>query len=338
MAVTGKRPLSLIAAVRGAIQSSRCSRRVVVAVSGGADSTAVLFALNQLAADFELEVSAAHLDHGLRADSAADAAWLTDLCGRLQIPLEIRKVDVAELSMAGSAGIEETARNVRRQFLAATASESGAEWVATGHTADDQVETVLHRILRGSGIRGLAGIRSVAPLAPGVQFIRPLLEVTRDEVEAWLTSQGQTWRVDSTNVDLRHARNRIRHELLPLLRREFNPRVDAALRRLAAQCGDAESDAGVLARWFLDQSLLDCQTNSARLDCAQLGSLPENTLREVAFQLWRRQGWPEQGMSYQHWRRLARLIADGSPASSLSLPGGIQACRAGSLLRLTRSG
>ena len=127
------------------------------------------------------------------------------------------------------------ARRLRYDWLTRVAGEAGAGWVATGHTANDQAETVLHRLLRGAGLRGLRGIAARRPLAAGVGLVRPLLDATRDEVMAYLEAIGQAYRQDSSNLDPALTRNRIRHQLLPRLAAEYNPQIVAVLGRLAGQ-------------------------------------------------------------------------------------------------------
>ena len=229
--------------------SERCSllqgepEAVVVAVSGGPDSVALLLALADLArSDFAATLSVAHLHHGLREGKAdADARFVADLSERLGLPLQAGHTDVPAEAKREGLGFEEAARNARRAFLADAARRAGARKVALGHTADDRAETVLFNIVRGTGVEGLASLGPRAPLAPdeGIEIIRPLIEVSRAEVLAFLQSRGERWREDETNADTRYARNRLRHEVLPLLREAINPKADEALGRLADQAAEA---------------------------------------------------------------------------------------------------
>jgi len=223
--------------------AARPTTSVLVAVSGGPDSVALLLTLEELArSEFALALTVAHLHHGLRETAAdEDRLFVEKLAARLGLPCETGRADVPAEAERPGIGIEEAARNLRRRFLADAARRAGAGKVALGHTADDRVETVLFRILRGTGVEGLVALEPRAPLDAdsGIEIIRPLLDVSRAEVIAFLEARGQVWREDETNRSRRHARNRIRHELLPLLREGFNPKVEEALLRLSDQAGAA---------------------------------------------------------------------------------------------------
>ena len=219
-------------------------QRVLVGVSGGPDSVALLHVLlswdRQCAAGCEFHV--AHLDHGIRGQaSVADARWvaeLAELAERLALPCHVGRADVPGLASARGGSIEATARHERYRFLAATARDTGCVRVALGHHADDQVETVLARLLRGTGLRGLAGmpVRRTLPGGPtGCEIVRPLLGVWRADVLRFLDQQGQTYRTDATNADVAYQRNWIRHELVPVLEQHAGPGVRGRLYRLADQ-------------------------------------------------------------------------------------------------------
>jgi len=197
---------------------------VLVGVSGGADSVALLHLLSSLAPDWQLRLHVLHVDHQLRAESAADAVFVQALGARLGIP-----VDVATVAVERCGSLEAGAREARYAALAACAARVGADRIAVGHTADDQAETVLMRLLQGAGVRGLSGI----PPVRGA-IIRPLIEVRRSALEAELARAGLAWAQDETNRDPKFLRNRIRHELLPLLSDSYNPEVATALVRLAS--------------------------------------------------------------------------------------------------------
>ncbi|MCE7946225.1 MAG: tRNA lysidine(34) synthetase TilS [Chloroflexi bacterium CFX4] len=207
--------------------------RVLVAVSGGADSLALLHILNALRADLGIAIHAATLDHGLRgAHGAEDAAFVAQLAAAWQIPCVVGSADVPRLAAAWRLGAEAAARRARYAFLRQTAAQVGALCVATGHHLDDQVETVLLHLIRGSG---LAGLRGILPLSEreGVRLVRPLLAVTHADLAAYVAALGITPRDDPTNADQHYARNKVRHAVLPLLR-EINPSVAAHVGRMAA--------------------------------------------------------------------------------------------------------
>ena len=210
--------------------------RVLVAVSGGADSVALLTLLHRIAPLRGISLEAAHLDHALRPDSPADAAHVRGLCQRLGVPLTVRRTDIAALARGRRGGLEEAAREARRAFLREAARELDCNWIALAHQRDDQAETFLLRLLRGAGTTGLAGMRPIDP-----PFVRPLLPFCRDELIAWLSGEGVAWREDPSNLDPVFTRNRVRHELLPLLE-SFNPAIRERLVECCRQAADDEAD------------------------------------------------------------------------------------------------
>jgi tRNA(Ile)-lysidine synthase len=204
--------------------------RVLAAVSGGSDSVALLFILRELASKGEMTLcSVAHLNHQIRgSESTDDATFCGSLAERLGVPYVIGEEDVPALASREGLSIEVAARHARHRFLTATARSLQADCIALAHTHDDQAETVLLRLVRGAGPSGLSGMSPRrGPL------VRPLLDITRSELQRYLGEIGESWREDSTNQDRANPRNRMRHEVLPLLRAHFNPRVDAALARTA---------------------------------------------------------------------------------------------------------
>jgi tRNA(Ile)-lysidine synthase len=201
---------------------------VLVAVSGGPDSTALLHALAHLRAVLGVKLRAAHVHHGIRGKEAdRDAAAAEALARRLRVPFSLRKVDAPAHARASGLSLETAAREVRYAALAAVASRCRADRIATGHTMDDQAETVLLNLLRGAGPRGLAGIPPVRE-----RIIRPLLEVRGAEVTRYCQANGLRYRIDRSNLDLSHTRNRLRHEIIPALER-VQPSIVPQLARLA---------------------------------------------------------------------------------------------------------
>ncbi len=206
---------------------------LVVGVSGGADSIALLHQLcSQVRPDL---LQVVHLDHGIRPDAAADAQFVADIAGRFGAPFFLRRRDVPAFAAREGLSLEEAARIARYQFLGEVAQEVGAPIVAAGHHLDDQVETVLLNLLRGSGLRGLRGMQPVSPF-PGpsrLTLIRPLLSQTRAEVEAYCAEQGLRYVIDETNADPRYTRNWIRHHLLPQLA-DRSPQIKRQMVQLSA--------------------------------------------------------------------------------------------------------
>lgn len=309
---------------------------VLAAVSGGADSVALARALVEAkAAHGSGRVFVGHVNHQLRgAASDADEQWLCLQCRQWGTPLIARRADVHAVAGRQGDGLEAAARQERYRLLIEMAHEVGARFVAVAHTREDQVETALFRLLRGSGLRGLAGMPSTRPLSPSVTLVRPLLGISRGTVRKYLADRGQSWREDATNAEPAFARNRVRTLLLPLLREQFNPEVDAAVAGVAQQAAEAQDVLETLA----GRLLAACQPrgDAAGLTLAvdPLAGQPPLLAAEALRAAWRGAGWPEQAMTRDGWRRLAGLAQgpEGSPA--INLPGNIIACRSGSRLSL----
>jgi tRNA(Ile)-lysidine synthase len=307
---------------------------VLVGVSGGADSVALLRSLHSLAEPVGLRIVAAHLNHGMRPGAAADdAAWTTELCDRLGIPVVLEKVDVPAYASERRLNLEEAARAARYQFFDRAARAKNCTHVAVAHTSDDQVETVLHHLFRGTGLAGLRGMQSVRPLAEGLTLVRPLLRIRRTQIEDWLGSLGQDYRTDSTNADTSRTRSRIRHSVLPALEREFGPQIRDTLLRVADQADELQSAIQELAAGLLNRCRVDEAPDVVRLDAEMLSGQPRHLVREVFVELWKRKSWPRQATGFDDWDRLARLVKEGGTAT---LPGNIEATRRGKLIAIRR--
>ncbi len=211
------------------------SRKLVVAVSGGCDSVALLHILVGLRGALALDLHIASLDHGLRGEAGrADLDFVRRLATRWGLPHTLHQVDVPQLSRAWGTGIEQAARRARYDFLARVARQEGRRNVALGHHADDQAETILMHVLRGSGLRGLRGMRLLSPMPGHPQFnlLRPLLTLKRAQLEAHCQAHNLAYRQDETNWDASYSRNYLRHHVMPGLSR-LNPDAVSALCRLA---------------------------------------------------------------------------------------------------------
>jgi tRNA(Ile)-lysidine synthase len=206
--------------------------------------------------------------------------------------------------------------------------------VATAHTADDQVETVLANLIRGTGLAGLAGIPRVRQLTAATTLFRPLLDVTRAEVLDYLRQRDQPFREDSSNASTDYTRNRIRHELLPLLEREYNPQVREAIARLSRLAGEADDEISGLAADLAAQ-LLRPTAEGIEIPVGQLLRISDFMARELLRGAWRRRGWPEQAMGLDQWDALLTVMRDANSAPRM-FPGGIRAENSGGALRLTR--
>lgn len=202
---------------------------VVLAVSGGADSTALMHIFASLAPQMKLTLVAAHLNHGIReADAYEDAEFVKKEAERLGIKCVIKKVNVPETCAQLRMGVEEAARKARYEFLEKVARDTNADRIAVAHNSDDQVETVLINLIRGTGPDGLAGM----PLIRG-KIVRPLIGINRDDIESYLNRNGIKWRIDETNLQSIYTRNKVRLELIPYLQENFNPRIKEAVISLS---------------------------------------------------------------------------------------------------------
>jgi tRNA(Ile)-lysidine synthase len=284
----------------------------VVAVSGGGDSVGLLRILHQLADPVACQLSVAHLDHGARGAAARDdAQFVAELAASLDLPF-----DLGTWKPTRSSHFESDARAARYGWLTQVARHRGASFIAVGHTSDDQAETILHRIIRGTGLRGLRGMPTTRVLTAGPKIVlaRPLLTVSRREVRDFLAAIGQPFREDESNASLSRTRARIRHDLLPKLAAEYNSSVANALVQLgslASSCERAhEDDLNAL-----EQSVVVARAPDRYvLKHSALRSVPAFLRAEVLRRLWRSAGWPEAGMSARRWRWLAALVASDNPA------------------------
>jgi tRNA(Ile)-lysidine synthase len=253
--------------------------RVLVAVSGGPDSLALLHVLSSLREDLGLNwLGAAHADHGLRgSDSDGDREFVENFCSSNDIPLTVSRLDVRAIRETLGIGMEEAARLARYQFLEKAAIEAPASKIATAHTQDDRVETVLHHIIRGTGLEGLKGIPYQRE-----HFIRPLLDATRKDVEAYCAMHGLAPRIDASNDDTAiSTRNRIRHELLPVLERDFNSNVRRAIVTLSEiAVRDSEYLIGA-AEKLLPTLSVTLNGGALKLDGHSLLNLPDAMRRHV---------------------------------------------------------
>jgi tRNA(Ile)-lysidine synthase len=300
-------------------------QRAGVAVSGGADSVALLHALHRLAPENGWTLVVLHLDHCLRgAESDGDARFVAELAARLGWPALIERQMVSE---AGG-NLEEEARHARYAFFRESKKRERLDRIALGHTLSDQAETVLFRLLRGAGTTGLSGIWPATE--EGV--VRPLIEVSRDEVIRYLREQGQEWREDSSNRDLRFRRNRLRRQLLPELRQQWNPELDAGLGRLAALCQDEERYWQAEVKRLLEESAT-VSGDALILDAARLAPLADAAVRRVLRSAVARVRKDSQNVEYRHIEQLVELLRRGEGTGRAALPG-VEAWRSFGWLRL----
>lgn len=283
---------------------------VVVAVSGGADSMALLHAFHALAPRQGWRLTVAHLHHGIRGARAdEDARFVRQAVRRLRLPCVVGRADVPALARRRGVSLEMAARTARYAFLLRTARRAGADVVATAHTADDQAETVLLKLLRGAGRTGLSGIAPETAVG-GCRVVRPLLGVSRSAILAYLRQAGAAWREDETNADRSFLRNRVRHDLLPLLEREFNPRIRETLNRMSRIFAAEDEWLEELAA----RSAADCEVpapgrdaTGTALACDRLRRLPLAVRRRVLRHWLIRRGVPESCLDFETLERVTAL-------------------------------
>jgi tRNA(Ile)-lysidine synthase len=278
---------------------------VIVAVSGGPDSVGLLHILRELAPRLGIAVAGvAHVNHKLRgAESDGDEQFVAELAQARELPFfsaEIR---------AGRGNLEQFLRRERREFFTGLIRKGQATHVALGHTRDDQAETVLLRILRGSGLAGIAGILPAA--ADGI--VRPLLDVGRQELQEYLLRQQIGWRVDSSNIDPRFARNRIRNGLLPQLRREWNPRISEALAQMAALAYEEE-------QWWAEQVSKVNPVRGAEAEAAAIAALPAALARRVVRQIIRNALGDLRRIEFAHVDAVLKLARARAGSGRVDLP------------------
>jgi tRNA(Ile)-lysidine synthase len=303
--------------------------RVAVALSGGPDSVALVWLLRELTSAGELKAGLTgliHVNHGLRGEEAErDEAFCRELAGRLSLPIEVARLDVAEAARAERRSIEAVARDLRYRFFAEAADRLGATVVATGHTLDDQAETVLMRLLRGAGSRGLTGIR----VRRG-RFIRPLLECRRADLRGYLAARDEPFCEDSSNASFAIARNRIRHQLIPVIR-DIAPGGIAALARLAslAAADEAYLEAHVSE---VAPSVVLTTEGGVQLDTGRLAAQPAAIGRRLVRQALERVA-PARGVSASHLDAVLELARASQPSGFLDLSG-VTAERRGAVILL----
>jgi tRNA(Ile)-lysidine synthase len=290
--------------------------RVLVAVSGGADSVALLHFLTRLAAEYRLALRVCHVHHGLRPEADAEQAFVEDLAAALGCEASVEQ---ARVVLGAGRSPEDAARAARHAALARAARRFAADRVALGHTADDQIETVLMRFIQGAGPRGLAGMA-----ARRGRIVRPLLEVDRTTVEAYLRGWGLRWVEDSSNRDPKFLRNRIRHEIRPVLTAHVGPHLGPAIQRLAHAAGETVDALDRLVAPRLEGTLHPAAIGWS-LGLSALGGLPPGAVKAfLRLALVERAATEARlgGLRASHLEALVRLVHSTSGAR-VRLPGGV---------------
>ena len=295
----------------------KSGEKVLVAVSGGPDSVALLYALWSLRDELGITLHVAHLNHSFRGEASdKDAEYVRELAANIGVPCTVEKIDVPEIQKTLRLSAEEAARLVRYEFLERVATDVHADKIALGHTADDQTETVLLNLLRGTGIDGLSGMPPVRG-----KIIRPLIDVRRSEVEEYIKQYDLHPRIDETNLLPTYTRNKVRLELLPLLRNEYNPEIDTAILRLSELAREDSAYINEEAEEALHQSLISQENGSLTLDPKKMQSLPLAIRRRVIRLAVKAVRGDMSDVGFIHVEELLRLLDVGKDFK-YELPGG----------------
>lgn len=305
---------------------------VVVGVSGGVDSMALmnlLVRVNQ-SKGLGLQIHVAHLNHQTRRqESDGDAEFVAAQARALRVACTVEAADVPSRSREWSLSVELAARQCRYDFFERLCLKLGAHTVLLAHHADDNVETVMHRILRGTGVRGLGGIRAIRPIRDGsdIFLVRPLLAIRRAELNAYVAAQQIPFRVDATNASTVYSRNRIRNDLLPLLREQFNPQVDEAISRLSEQARAIEAYLRETCTRMLESIIVERNSRELVLHGPSLARRPRVIQTQLIREVILRMGLGEGEITFAHLNSVADLLASEEGTKELHLPGGLRVSR-----------
>lgn len=313
--------------------------RIVVAVSGGPDSMLLLHGLwtlwtsqegHRVTNQHDSPIVAVHINHHLRGDdSDRDQGCVEAYCERHAIPVETCHLDAEQWSQLEGQGLEGAARRLRYEQLAQKAQAFGARYIATAHTLNDQVETVLQRLFRGTSVKGLSGMKRQRRLVDGVTLIRPMLQIDRELIMSAIAEAKVPYRTDSTNLDGSNQRSRLRAGLIPHLQQEFNSNIDRSLLQLAESAAEYHAflESVVTEAW--DRVVKTCETASKLESAAaplslqakqtlsaerislrgnELIDLDSLVLRNLLIRVWERQGWSQKDMDRQRWQRCESFI------------------------------
>ena len=303
---------------------------VVAACSGGPDSLALVDLMQGLQEELKFDLQVAHLDHGLRGEEALrDAAFVRDFCAERRLPFHQGRADVAAEVARSGGSIEETGRRLRYEYLRQVAHHAGGALIATGHHRDDQAETVLLNLLRGSGARGLGGMRPRQG-----DIIRPLLCLTRAEVETWCRERNLSPHTDSSNGDINYRRNRIRHELLPLLRDHYNPSMVDTLCRTADVFADEHQFIHAYAEKIFAE-LVQATDEGVHMESERFALLPAALQREIVRCMVEKLQGHVRGLGFLQVERIRELFLHSAGTHGLDLPGGLRAGRSYRELSIT---
>ena len=290
--------------------------RVLAGVSGGPDSVALLHILKQLRETMDITLYAAHVHHGIRGTEAdQDADFVVRLCQQWDVPLFIERFNVPNLARETGVTEEEAGRMVRYRFFEQVLDKIEGHKIALGHHRDDQAETILHNILRGTGMQGLQGMK---PVRDG-KFIRPLLDVTRSDIERYCRDNGLSFRVDATNIDTGYTRNRIRYKLIPYIEKNFNPNFTEALVRMGALLRDEEEFLDAYCMEQYRKLIMQDKDDEIRLDLKVFMSYPVAVKRRI-LRLGLKHLKGLKGVQANHIEGILNMLANSATGAQIHLP------------------
>lgn len=314
---------------------------LVVAVSGGLDSMVLLrllseqFSLNRRPERSRPGIQVAHLNHGLRgSESDADQTFVEAACRCSGLPFVTKTLAVGQVAEVRKQSTEEAARSIRYAWLEEVAIASRADVILTAHHSDDQIETVVHNLLRGTGLRGIQGMQAVRRLKSGVRLVRPLLSCSRSRLREYAESKQITFREDSSNENLEFTRNRLRHQVLPCLLEQGGAGVTEELLRLSKSASDAskilDRMSGMAAACIVTRT-----DDHVLLRASPLMSMPDFARAHFFTWLWRQQNWARQRMTEKHWQKLSKASVAGS-FKRFQLPGRVDVSSVSGFIRFIR--
>lgn len=299
---------------------------VLVGLSGGPDSVTLLHVLNSLKKEYPLRVLIAHLDHKFRGEeSKADRVFCESLAKKYGLEIIWEEIDVPKIAKEKGISPEEAARFERYDFFKRIAKEKGADKIAVGHTRDDQAETVLMRIIRGAGMKGLGGISPVKDIHGSI-IIRPLIEVSRKEVEDFIKEERLESRKDSSNEKTVFTRNKIRLELIPLLEKDFNPNIKEVLANMAENLQIEDEFLSKYAKRKF-KSVSKIKRAEILIDIKRFKKHPEAIRKRILRAAMEELKGDLRRLTYQHWKEMEELIYERPVNSIVDLPAGISVAK-----------